>query len=62
MCFNAHIIKGLGPITDSFVWVLAIQQIHLFEGATVGLYRGGPGYIVDGVTELQRGRPRRGQE
>ena len=38
MSLYACLVKGLGKGTDGLVGVFAIEQVHLFEGASIGFH------------------------
>ena len=44
---DAGLVQGGGKGADGLVGVLAIEQVHLFEGASVGLYAGEAAHLDD---------------
>ncbi len=42
---NAGIVKGFGPLTYGGVGVFSIEEVHLFEGTSVGLDTGKTSHI-----------------
>ena len=44
---DAHLVERLTECTDSFVGVLAGQEVHLLKGATIGFHTGETAHVDD---------------